>query len=39
MVVKEKTSSSVERGNGSHVFSRQFKIEDVEILLHPFDMC
>ena len=34
----ELTSSRVEHLDVQHLFCRQFKVEDVEVLLHPLQM-
>ena len=38
VVVEEGTFSCIERCNGSHVFGTQLKIEDIDILLHSFNV-
>ena len=37
-MVEEKAFARVERGDGGHVFIRKREVEDVDVLLHPFDV-
>lgn len=38
MVIEEKAFPRIERGDGGHIPVGKYEIEDVDILLHPFDM-
>ena len=38
MVVEEEAPARIERGDDCHIFVGKRKVEDVDILPHPFDM-
>ena len=38
-MIEEKTFARIERDDGSHVLVGERKVEYVDILLHPLDMC
>lgn len=36
VVIEEKALAGIQRGDPLHVLFRQFEVEDVDVLLHPF---